>query len=602
MIADGEKVRITRVQLRNFKGFSSFSLKLEPMTILVGPNNAGKSTIVGAFRALSVVLRTARTRKPEVLHLEDGNHRGYRIATDAIPISLENAQHNYSDEDGVATFTLSNGNKLRLIFPPQSGSLLVADPDDAVVRSATGFKRHFRIDIGIVPVLGHFEHDEQVVAEETVNRNLQTHRASRNFRNYWHLRSEKELDELRDVVKESWGGLELERPKLTPDVEGQPLLHMMCKEDRIPRELYWMGSGFHIWLQIMTHVLRARDATILVVDEPETYLHLELQRYLLNFLRDAGTECLLATHSTELVGEAERSEVVLVDKTLKSGKRLQSNAHSQALDVLGSKYSFALTDVLRQRVAILVEGDSDLKYLKAVAKRMSLSSLSGRRVPPVIPLGGHRPGEAVDIARAMRTVIGADVCVAVVLDRDYRPEEEAAAMERELQHEFDIGHVLRRKEIENYFLSPKLVARTINARGGETRASEEEILERLQSITGELRDAAESQYLARYQEYGSKTRRGADNSTLNKESLGQFRERWSSLPGRLDLVSGKEVLRRLNQRLQAEGHRALRVGHLATHMTVAEIPPELSGLLKQLDQLLVSNGNIGSRRPSLTTR
>ena len=303
MNANDDHVRITRIQLRNFKGFSEFSVKLDPMTILVGPNNAGKSTIVGAFRALSVALRTARSRNPEILYLADGNHRGYRISTEAIPISLENAQHNYSDEDAVATFTLSSGNKLRLVFLPQSGCLLVTDPVDAIVRSTAEFKQQFPIDIGIVPVLGHLEHDEQVVAEQTVDRNLQTHRASRNFRNYWYLRNEVELDELRKVVKESWGGLELEKPKLTPDVEGQPLLHMMCTENRIPRELYWMGSGFHIWLQIMTHVLRARGSTILVIDEPETYLHPELQRYLLNFLRESETDCLLATHSTELVGE-----------------------------------------------------------------------------------------------------------------------------------------------------------------------------------------------------------------------------------------------------------------------------------------------------------
>ena len=97
-------IRITRVRLLNFKGFEKYSLTIDPMTILVGPNNAGKSTIIGAFRALSVALRTARARRPVILQRGGRSQRGYRIPIEGIPISVENAQHNYSDQDAVAEF------------------------------------------------------------------------------------------------------------------------------------------------------------------------------------------------------------------------------------------------------------------------------------------------------------------------------------------------------------------------------------------------------------------------------------------------------------------------------------------------------------------
>ena len=75
----------------------------------------------------------------------------------------------------------------------------------------------------------------------------------------------------------------------------------------------------------------------------------------------------------------------------------------------------------------------------------------------------------------------------MVLDGDYRSDHERVALEQELQQEFDVAHVLRRKEIENCFLSPSVVARTIGTRQGESPASEEEMEELLASITGELR-------------------------------------------------------------------------------------------------------------------
>jgi len=56
------EVTITSVRFRNFKAFKDFSVSLDHMNILVGPNNSGKSTIIGAFRALDAGLRKARAR------------------------------------------------------------------------------------------------------------------------------------------------------------------------------------------------------------------------------------------------------------------------------------------------------------------------------------------------------------------------------------------------------------------------------------------------------------------------------------------------------------------------------------------------------------
>ena len=554
--------------------------------MLVGPNNSGKSTIIGVFRALSVALRTARNRNPRTIQTGSGTRRGYRIPNEGIPISLENAQHNYSDEDAVAEFTLSNKRTLGLVFSPDMGCSLVIHADGPLVRSTEEFKQCYPIDVGVVPVLGPVEHDEQLVEEQTVQRNLQTHRASRNFRSYWYRRSDDEFREFRHAVMESWEGIDIQRPESSMDMDGTSFVHMMCTENRMARELYWMGFGFQIWLQIMTHVLRAREATVLVVDEPETYLHPALQRYFLRRLREAGSDCILATHSSELVGEAERSEIVLVDKTQQSGKRLERDAHVGAFDVLGSRFNFALTDVLRQRKAILVEGDSDLRFLKRLGSRLDPPALGGIRTPPPIALGGHRPEQAKDIAEAMGRLVGSDLRLAVVLDRDYRADEEVEKIESELSADFEVAHVLRKKEIENYFLTPAAIERTLRSRGqGSPQAKDVDAVELLRSVTERLRSGTESQCLAKYVDYGAKARPGVDHATLSREALEHFRSRWENLDTRLDLVSGKEVLRELNVSLQDHGHKAVTIPQLASQMTADDVPPEMTMLLRQLDRL-----------------
>jgi predicted ATP-dependent endonuclease of OLD family len=100
-------------------------------------------------------------------------------------------------------------------------------------------------------------------------------------------------------------------------------LSMFCLEERMTRELYWVGFGFQIWCQLLTHLSRARGSALIIVDEPEIYLHPDVQRQLLGIVRDIGAPVLMATHSSEIMSEADPSEIVLVEKRKRFGERLK---------------------------------------------------------------------------------------------------------------------------------------------------------------------------------------------------------------------------------------------------------------------------------------
>ena len=44
-------MKISQVQIHNFRGILDESFELQDYTLLVGPNNAGKSTVMDAIRA-----------------------------------------------------------------------------------------------------------------------------------------------------------------------------------------------------------------------------------------------------------------------------------------------------------------------------------------------------------------------------------------------------------------------------------------------------------------------------------------------------------------------------------------------------------------------
>jgi energy-coupling factor transporter ATP-binding protein EcfA2 len=340
---------------RNFKALRDFSVSLREMNVFVGPNNSGKSTVLDGFRALASALRFAKRFKAAPVPAAGEHPRmGYLVPDTQLPISTLNIHSDYRETDSSVVFTLETGDKLNLLFKPDRRCIFFVDEARGSTTTPATCRNKFPVEIAIVPTLGPFEDEETYLSDEYFNRWAFTRRGHRMFRNLWYRRSEN-FDEFKDLVERTWPGMSIELPEMIDYRERR--LAMFCREGRIPREVYWSGYGFQIWLQLLTHILSAGSASAIVIDEPDIYLHPELQHRLFNFLKTTDKQVLMATHSVEIINEAEQDEVVIVDKGRRSAKRANDiSVLQEAIFMIGSTQNIQLERLSRGRKVLFLEG------------------------------------------------------------------------------------------------------------------------------------------------------------------------------------------------------------------------------------------------------
>ena len=244
----------TSVKFHHYKAFRNYSLKLNDFSVLVGPNNSGKSTVIGAFRILAEGIRKARTRNPIMLLGPQGVTQGYNLDLHDIPVATENVFYDYDDsEPASVTFRISNGNELLLFFPERSVCYFICQNKGRPVTSTSIYKKQFDVSISFVPILGPVDHDEPLFKKEAARLALLTYRAARNFRNIWYHYPD-DFDEFKRLIQSTWPGMDIDKPEIDYN-QDKPLLSMFCPEGRIPREIFWSGFGFQVWCQMLTYIV-----------------------------------------------------------------------------------------------------------------------------------------------------------------------------------------------------------------------------------------------------------------------------------------------------------------------------------------------------------
>jgi AAA domain, putative AbiEii toxin, Type IV TA system len=576
------------VEFRRFKAFTRFALPLRHFNILVGPNNAGKSTVLAAFRILSAAIRRASSRAPQMIRGPNGQTYGHPVDLDSVSVAEESIFHNYDDADpATVCFKLENGNTLTLFFPEQGRCFLVPDAQGKPIRTATAFREHFNCPIGFVPILGPVEQTERLYEKEAARLALFSYGAARNFRNIWYHYS-ADFEKFRETLVRTWPGMDIEAPRIDTS-HSKPRLYMFCPEERIPREIFWSGFGFQVWCQMLTHLVQARAASMFLIDEPDIYLHADLQRQLLSLLRALGPDILIATHSAEMIAEAEADDIVLINKRRMHARRIkQPSQLEEVFSALGSNLNPTLTQLAKTRRAVFVEG-KDFQGLSKFARRLGATVVGNRSDFAVVTVDGFNPQRIRSLKEGMEATLGGRVLAAAILDRDYRCDGERQAISASCKDMCELAVIHERKEIENFLLVPTALDRAAeravrekNRRAGTARKYSACAAGILDKFALEKKTVVMARLLASCRGFERSKGSGADETTITEMAITEFERNWQDAAGRLRVIPGKEALSYLNTELQKRYGVTVTTTAIVDAMMIDEVPSEMKNLIEGL--------------------
>jgi predicted ATP-dependent endonuclease of OLD family len=158
---------ITQLRLVNYKAFRSFSVPFRSTTVIVGPNNAGKSTIIGALRLCAAMLRQASRTAPSMLREDRGEQ--YRAWIPSVPLSEmeeENLRYELQSNETRLELRVRNGAVLRAVWPPQDSDSLpffyLTGPGGVRLTIPKQVRSNFP-SLGTIPVLTPVDPHESVL-------------------------------------------------------------------------------------------------------------------------------------------------------------------------------------------------------------------------------------------------------------------------------------------------------------------------------------------------------------------------------------------------------------------------------------------------------
>ena len=472
-------VLVDKLRISGFRGIKDIGISLSRVTLFIGTNNSGKTSVI---KALQLALGDySRYLTDEDFHIASDDTRCEEIVVDIriVPVDEDGERDRSFSEDWAQEFkdkiraeangyqflalrTIAFPDKIRGGFTVEHYALdrwRVSSWKDEKTRKSNQIRRRYdalpfisvdaQRDIHqelrdkasfVGKILSSVKYDESEICQ------LEEMIAEINQEAVEKSEPLKKLKKQLDALNESFEGLgqaELTPfPKKIRDLSKRFSIHF-GESDENSFSMEYHGMGTRSWASMLTvkafaelmadnHKQEAKlFFPIITVEEPESHLHPNAQRTLYQQLtRDPYGQVIISTHSPYLPAISSLYEIRALKKTT-DGVRVTSllpNLDSEEINMLHREIMRFRGEILFAKALILVEGPTEEQLVPAMfelyhgcspfEKGVNCVGVNGKNYKPFLMFA-----------------FSFDIPVCIVSDNDGKTKEEVKSMVRKIEKE-----------------------------------------------------------------------------------------------------------------------------------------------------------------------
>jgi len=446
---------LERIRIERFKSIADARIDLGRVTVLVGPNNAGKSSVLQAFQFSVSVAQS----------LELDGTAAWK--SEALVGSLAAQQLIYTPLTDV--HALASGGSLK---QGTASAISVTFEDDALgstqVLVSRGRNRNIAVRIDgeslgkhlalvdapfsvVSPGLAGIPSREEYKSPGLVRRAAARGDANSVFRNVlWTLKQDPPgWQQFSDSLQEVFHDIQVD---VEFNEQTDEYINATITRAGVTLPIDAVGTGVLQAIQVLSYVSVYRPK-VLILDEPDSHLHPDNQRKLMRLIsREAEQrdfQVIMSSHSRHIIDEAKRGDCKLAwfsDGTIRAGDFDQVEALLElgALDA-GDRLRAGDT-----RVVVITE-DEDFKYLRALIESSGLG-------PDEYDIWSYKGSSKIAAATALAAFVKSQspaTKLVVHRDRDYLDPAEVQAYEDDIRAGGATPFITHGTDVESHFLDIK---------------------------------------------------------------------------------------------------------------------------------------------------